>query len=63
LLRNLETDSEAEDTESNATSEPCLVEFERYLNTIEAVPEDVNVVEWWGVCDLLIPLEFQISHA
>jgi hypothetical protein len=45
----LETDSEAEDANSNAASEPWSVEFERYLNTIEAVPEDVNVVEWWGV--------------
>ena len=49
MLRNLETDSEAEDADSNAALEPWLVEYEQYLNTVESVPEDVDVVEWWGV--------------
>jgi len=54
LLRHLETDS---DNESDAEDvidpkQPWKGEYQRYIDTVEAVPADMNIVEWWGVRDL-----------
>ena len=32
------------------SSEPWLDEFEGYVRGRDLVPEDVDMVEWWGVC-------------
>lgn len=52
LNRNLETDSENEDEDDVAPTnpqKPWLAEFGRYLDTVEAVPTGMDIVEWWGV--------------
>ena len=53
LLRaNLHTDSEEEDDLdplASDTSDPWMAEFNRYLKTVEAIPEDMDTVSWWGV--------------
>ena len=52
LNRNLETDSENKDDDDIASvnpQKPWLAEFGRYLDTVEAVPTGMGVVEWWGV--------------
>lgn len=30
------------------------MEFERYIQTVEAVDKDVNIVDWWGVSTHLL---------
>ena len=53
LLRdNLHTDSDEEDDLDSLASDTVdpsgMAEFNRYLTTVEAIPEDVDIVSWWG---------------
>lgn len=54
VQRHLETDSEAEsDDEAASQTDPSTrwkVEFQRYLDTHDLVPNGMNIVHWWGVC-------------
>ncbi|KAF8950693.1 hypothetical protein BDZ97DRAFT_1163754 [Flammula alnicola] len=57
LSRNLETDSECEEDDDNPMSDPTkpwMTEFHRYIDTVEAVPDDMDIVQWWGVRDILV---------
>ena len=47
-----DTDTSSDDDDHpKATSaiEPYLEEWNLYLNTNEAAPDDVGIVQWWGV--------------
>jgi hypothetical protein len=37
------------DSFASDISDPWMVEFNRYLKTVEAIPEDMDTVSWWGV--------------
>ena len=43
-----DSDYNTSDDDSDPTK-PWLAEFERYLATHDVVPEDMLIVEWWGV--------------
>ncbi|KIM41960.1 hypothetical protein M413DRAFT_18815 [Hebeloma cylindrosporum] len=55
LRRHLDTDSDngsdSEDDEDAGgdLNSPWKGEFRRYLDTVEAVPPNMNIVEWWGL--------------
>ena len=53
LLRHLETDSDNESDGEDAIDpkHPWKAEYQRYIDTVEAVPTDMDIVEWWGVRD------------
>jgi hypothetical protein len=58
LIRdNIETDSEYEgDEEEDPLSDPTKPwrgEFLRFLNAKDVIPEDMGIVEWWGVSGLV----------
>ena len=63
LHQHLDTDSDnnlADDEESGGDlNSPWKGEFQHYLNTVEAILHDMDIVEWWGVhaFDHLINLE------
>ncbi|KAF9456932.1 hypothetical protein BDZ94DRAFT_1314665 [Collybia nuda] len=46
-----DTDSDKSDDEDTSAdpSWPWLAKFQWYLNTSDILPEDMSVVEWWGV--------------
>jgi len=52
IRRNLDTDSENEDDTDEALdpAKPWMGEFKRYLDTVDVVPDNMNIVRWWGVC-------------
>lgn len=58
LLRELSDDESDDDHPPSRTAElsdpnkPWKSEFDRYLETIEQVPEGMDIIKWWGVCDL-----------
>jgi hypothetical protein len=54
IQRNLDTDSENEDDadETLDPAKPWMGEFKRYLDTVDVVPDNMNIVRWWGVCQL-----------
>jgi hypothetical protein len=59
-----DTDSSSDDEDrpqvTNAV-DPYLEEWSLYLNTNEAVPDDMGIVQWWGVRTLsLFPVS--VSH-
>ena len=61
LIRdNIETDSEYEgDEEEDPLSDPTKPwrgEFLRFLNARDVIPENMGIVEWWGVSVLSCPL-------
>ena len=48
LRRNaVDTDSEDDGDLSTAT-ESWMVKFDHYIKTVEAIPNDVDIVDWWG---------------
>ena len=59
IQRNLDTDSENEDDvdETLDPAKPWMGEFKRYLDTVDVVPENMNIVRWWGVCQFCLQLE------
>lgn len=54
VLRELSSDedsgSEMEAEVVIDPKEPWMREFNLYLNTIETVPKEMSVIQWWGVC-------------
>jgi hypothetical protein len=51
LRRNvMDSDSDSDSDDTN-NSESWMVEFDRYIKTVEAVSKDADsdIVEWWGV--------------
>ena len=46
-----DTDSSSDEdcADTTSTVDPYLQEWNLYLNTNEAVPDDVGIVQWWGV--------------
>lgn len=59
VLRELSSDkdsgSEMEAKVLIDPKEPWMREFNLYLNTIETLPNEMSVIQWWGVCaELLI---------
>ena len=66
LARNLETDSdndtEDDDDDLKANPQkPWLSELGRYLATVEAVPDNMDIVEWWGVSNLAVCNQILLS--
>lgn len=52
LLREDDSDSDDSDNEDDISADPTqpwLAEFQRYLDTNDIMPEEMSVVEWWGV--------------
>lgn len=53
LLRELsDSDEESEQgshTQSSQTQTPWKIEFDRYLDTHEQLPDNMSVIQWWGV--------------
>ena len=47
-------DSDSEDENLLAAPQSWTVEFERYIQTAEAVAKDVDIVDWWGVSDHIL---------
>lgn len=49
--RTIDTDSEGDDEVDPLLdpSKPWLAEFDRYLTTVESIPNDMTIAEWWGV--------------
>lgn len=66
LLRdNLLTDSEAEEDEdsfANTSAKPWRAKFQRYLDTVEAIPDDIDIVAWWGVHTTSITCKFNLTN-
>ena len=58
LQRNaVNSDSDDEDNLSLTNdSELWMVEFDRYIQTVEAVSKDnkLDIVEWWGVSEIIL---------
>ena len=47
-----DSDSDMSDNlnpDDNDPTKPWLMEFHRYLNTHDVIPEGTTVVKWWGV--------------
>ena len=52
LLRRDVVSSDSEDDQGlSAIPESWMVEFDRYIKTVEAISEDMDIVHWWGVGD------------
>ena len=51
LRRAIDTDSEDEDEDdpSSDPSRPWIAEFDRYFTVVESIPDNMTIVEWWGV--------------
>ena len=47
-IDNTDTESEADDQATHPTSF-WVNEWKLYLNTYEVVPDDLSLVQWWGV--------------
>lgn len=63
LRRNIaETDSENEDSDTSDVADPWSTEFDRYINTAEAVEKDIDIVDWWGVRALFLRNNNSIDH-
>ena len=64
-----DNDSHSEHDEDGDPNSPWKAEFWCYLNTVEALPQDMDIIEWWGVCffisldnmTVLIMIEFQLN--
>ena len=54
IHRHLDTDSEAEgdDEVSEDPTRPWKVEFDRYMDMHNLVPDRMSIVHWWGVCSI-----------
>ena len=61
---NLDTDSENEDggDETLDPEKPWMGEFRQYLDTIDVVPNEMNIVRWWGVRELYLQLKCDPNH-
>jgi len=48
---NLGTNSENEDNNDKMLdpAKPWMNEFKWYLDTMDVVPENMSIVQWWGV--------------
>ena len=63
--RVIDTDSEDEDEDLQSTdpSKPWLVEFDRYFSVVESIPDNMTIVEWWGVRpSFLVPWPLLTEH-
>ena len=60
-----DTDSSSDDDECLRAANPAdayLEEWNLYVNTHEAVPDGMGIVQWWGVCIITLFLTL-ISHS
>jgi hypothetical protein len=48
----LSTTSDLGGTDSD-TSHPWMKEFNRYLDSVDELTEDMTIVQWWGVSAVL----------
>ena len=58
--------SDSEDDQGlSAIPESWMVEFDRYIKTVEAISKDMDIVHWWGVGDhnfvIYITIDFMYS--
>ena len=51
LQRNVVDSGSDSDNNLSATAELWKIEFDRYIKTVEAVSQDADIVDLWGVCD------------
>lgn len=58
LLQELSSDDESDDGELEESLEdpqsPWLKEFHLYLNSATAVPENMSIIQWWGVGPVIL---------
>jgi len=62
---NLDTDSKNED-DTDETLDPAKLwmgEFKRYLDTMDVVPDNMNIVRWWGVRQFCLQLECNANRS
>ena len=57
IRRNLDTDSDSDnDDEASDPAKPWMSEFRWFLDTLDVIPDGMNIVRWWGVCEILFIL-------
>lgn len=51
VRRRVDSNSNSEDEVDPQLdpSKPWLAEYNRYISTIESVPTEMGIVQWWGV--------------
>jgi hypothetical protein len=61
LICEVESDSEDDMLDATETvaacdpSKPWLLDFRRYIDTVEATPPSrMSTIQWWGVCNVEI---------
>lgn len=54
LLSDKDSGSEMEAEVLIDPKELWMREFNLYLNTLETVPKEMSVIQWWGVCVKLL---------
>jgi len=50
VIVDSDSEDDATNLESGDSAKPWLAEFNLYLDTVESIPNNIGIVEWWRVC-------------